>query len=129
MTSKQIDMFEEMNVGQLNSETVTKAEKKKKGEPVPFVVQQLRDKADLFLQRNALYGDNYKRFGPILVLLLEGQELDPSNEVQMNRLGLFVQVVSKMTRYGQNFSSGGHDDSLDDMAVYSMMLKQLDHGA
>lgn len=95
----------------------------------PFVVRELREKADLYLERNKLYGDNYKRFGKILSLLLEGQTLDAADTVQMNRLGVFIQVAGKLVRYGENFVSGGHDDSLDDLAVYAMMMKELDHDA
>lgn len=93
----------------------------------PFVVQELKAKADLYLQRNKIYGSNYMRFGPILSLILEGQKLDASDPQQMNRIGIFVQIIAKITRYGENFCKGGHDDSLDDIAVYSMMLKQLDN--
>lgn len=91
-----------------------------------FVPKQLMDKARLYAERNALYGDNYKRFGVILTCLLDGQQLDASDVDQMNRLGVFVQIVSKMTRYGNLFTIEPHADSLDDIAVYSMMLKELD---
>jgi hypothetical protein len=39
---------------------------------------------------------------------------------------VFVQIVGKLTRYAEQFTSGGHEDSLDDTAVYSMMMKELD---
>lgn len=92
----------------------------------PFVVRELRVKADLYKQRNAVYGSNYHRFGPILSLILQGQKLDASDFQQMNRLGIFVQIIAKITRYGENFARGGHDDSLDDISVYAMMLKEMD---
>lgn len=91
-----------------------------------FVPAELHKKAELYEQRNALYGDNYKRFGPILSLILAGQRLDTADAQQMNRLGTLVQIIAKVTRYGENFTRGGHEDSLDDIAVYSMMLKELD---
>lgn len=93
----------------------------------PFVSQQLIAKARLFEERHAVYGDNYHRFGPIMALLIGQQKLDPLNAQQMSRLGIFVQIVSKITRYAENFDSGGHADSLDDIAVYAMMLQELDH--
>jgi hypothetical protein len=34
-------------------------------------------------------------------------------------------MVSKITRYANCWSSG-HDDSLDDLSVYTMMLRELD---
>jgi len=95
----------------------------------PFVVRELKAKADLFLERNKLYGDNYKRFGAIFSMIMQGQNLDTSNYEDMCRLGILVQIVGKVTRYGENFNRGGHDDSLDDIAVYSLMLKELDGNA
>ena len=92
-----------------------------------YVAAELKAKADLFNERAALYGDNYKRFGPIMKQLLHVQMLDPMDAHAMNRLGIFVQIVSKITRYGENFTAGGHNDSLDDIAVYAMMLKSLDN--
>jgi hypothetical protein len=90
------------------------------------VPDMLRDAAKLYEVRNAFYGDNYKRFGPIMDMLFpNGIELKSSDD--FNRFGIFVQVVSKVTRYAEMFTRGGHPDSLDDNAVYSMMLQELDH--
>jgi len=89
------------------------------------VPEMLRDNAGIYEQRNQLYGDNYKRFGKIMDILFPGG-ICLQNEDDFNRFGIFVQVVSKITRYAENFSRGGHDDSLDDNTVYSMMLKELD---
>ena len=85
-----------------------------------YIVQLLAD-------RHALYGDNYHRFGPIMKLLIGNQKINPASADDMARLGIFVQIVGKITRYGEQFDRGGHDDSLDDMAVYAMMLKELDN--
>lgn len=90
-----------------------------------FVPDQLRKAAEIYEQRNTLYGDNYKRFGPIMKLLFPDGIMVKYDD-DWNRLGILVQVVSKLTRYAQNFKEGGHADSLDDMAVYAMMLKELD---
>lgn len=96
----------------------------------PFVVRELRAKADLYKERNALYGDNYKRFGTILSLILgPNTKLDAGDAEQMNRFGIFVHLVGKLTRYGEQFSRGGHRDSLDDLSVYAMMLAELDEEA
>jgi hypothetical protein len=92
----------------------------------PYVPDQLRAKAAIYEERNKLYGDNYKRFGPIMALLFpNGLTLATGDD--HNRFGVFVQIVAKVTRYAEQFQAGGHDDSLDDTAVYSMMLKQLDN--
>lgn len=94
-----------------------------------FVVEEFCKKADLYSSRNELYGDNYKRFGKAFVALLGSQKISITDESDMNRLGVLNQIISKLSRYCQNFDRGGHDDSLDDIAVYSMMLKELDHEA
>jgi hypothetical protein len=85
----------------------------------------LRKAAGIYEERNKLYGDNYKRFGEIMRCLFpNGLELKSAED--FNRIGIFVQVVSKVTRYGENFVRGGHPDSLDDASVYAMMLQELD---
>jgi hypothetical protein len=89
-----------------------------------FVPDSLKAAAAIYEERNKLYGDNYKKFGlafwPILrVVNLEGPD-------DLNRFAVLIQILSKITRYCENFNAGGHADSLDDMAVYAMMLKELD---
>ncbi len=92
---------------------------------LPYVAKQLHDKANLFAERNAVYGDNYLRFGKIMMALLpNGIHLE--SESDMNQFTLFVQLVHKLSRYANSLGKGGHADSLDDNAVYSMMLKQSD---
>lgn len=90
-----------------------------------FVPEALRKAAEIYEQRNALYGDNYKRFGPVMKLLFP-DGLTIKYDDDWNRIGILVQMVSKLTRYAQNFKAGGHEDSLDDLAVYTMMLRELD---
>lgn len=92
------------------------------------VPEMLREAAGIYEERNKLYGDNYKRFGAIMQLLFPNNaELAWHDE--FNRFGIFVQMVSKLTRYAENFDRGGHRDSLDDLAVYAMMLRELDEEA
>jgi hypothetical protein len=88
------------------------------------VPEMLIEASNLYKERNALYGDNYKRFGPALHSLISSVKID--NPDDFNRFALLTQIFSKMSRYCQLFAEGGHDDSLDDMAVYAMMLKELD---
>lgn len=91
-----------------------------------FVTNQLRKAADIYEERNALYGANYKHFGEAMVgIFPQGVTLNTVDD--FNRFGIFVQVISKATRYGQMFNRGGHPDSLDDLSVYSQMLQELDH--
>jgi hypothetical protein len=91
-----------------------------------FVPNELIAKAELYRERNKIYGDNYKRFGKVMALLFP-KGLNLSSADDHNRFGIFVQIVAKVTRYAENFERGGHDDSLDDNSVYSMMLKELDN--
>ena len=106
-------------MSELNSEMVMAASNSE-------VPKTLHRAAEIYEQRNAIYGNNYRRFGPVLALVLAGQQLNPADPDEMNRLGILVQIVAKLTRYGENFTRGGHDDSLDDNIVYSAMLKELD---
>lgn len=94
-------------------------------EPTHSVPSMLRMCADTYEERNELYGDNYKRFGHVMMALLPRGVVCRSVD-EFNRLGVLVQVVGKLSRYCENFEDGGHDDSLLDLAVYSQMLRELD---
>lgn len=90
-----------------------------------FVPARLRAAAAIYEERNALYGDNYMQFGKIMVLLFpNGIELKTVDD--WNRMGVYVQKMAKVTRYAQQYRKGGHADSLDDEAVYAMMLQEMD---
>jgi hypothetical protein len=39
---------------------------------------------------------------------------------------VMTHIVSKLHRYALNFETGGHQDSLKDLAVYAAMLASLD---
>ena len=91
----------------------------------PFVTQQLRNAANIYEQRNALYGDNYHHFGNAMIAMFPRGITIRSVE-DWNRIGILVQMAAKLTRYGQQFTAGGHVDSLDDLSVYSQMLQELD---
>jgi hypothetical protein len=102
---------------------------------VATVPDMLREAAGIYEERNKLYGDNYKRFGTIMAALFPdgiarragiGNALGETMPEYFNRVGVLIQIISKLTRYCQNFDRGGHPDSLDDLAVYSMMLQELD---
>lgn len=53
----------------------------------------------------------------------KGLVLDTAED--FNRFCLYVQVISKATRYGQSFKKG-HRDSMEDMAVYAIMQAEYD---
>lgn len=78
-----------------------------------------------FTERNALYGDNYRQFGPIMTAIFpEGVRLETAAD--FSRFGVFTQAVAKFTRYAASFSKGGHPDSAHDLMVYGAMLVHLD---
>lgn len=85
----------------------------------------LRSAADIYEERNAEYGDTYKNHGNIVKSLFpEGIEL--KDESDMRRFAILDMVISKLGRYCNNFTTGGHQDSLHDISVYVMMLDELD---
>lgn len=84
----------------------------------------LEDMAKTFRERNALYGNNYHHFGEMMVALFP-RPLTISTEEEWNRLALLLQVQIKVSRYAQQFPTGGHQDSAHDAGVYSAMLEEL----
>ena len=80
--------------------------------------------ADTFRQRNALYGDNYTRFGDIMMgIFPAGVELRTAAD--FNRYGQLFMCMCKLTRYAENFNKGGHQDSAHDLTVYAAMLEEM----
>lgn len=89
------------------------------------VPQRLIDLGKLYEQRNALYGDNYLHFGTVLRgMFPRGITLISAED--FNRFALFTQMVHKLTRYARAMPEHGHEDSLDDTAVYAQMLQFYD---
>jgi len=85
----------------------------------------LNETANIYRERNKLYKDNYKRIGAIFTELFPyGLRLD--SEYDFNRFAIFNHILNKVTRYAMTWQEG-HIDSLDDIAVYVMMLKELDN--
>jgi hypothetical protein len=93
--------------------------------PASFVPDKLRDLANLYEERNVTYGDNYKRFGPMAAMMFPNGLIIRSAD-DWNRLALFIHVMTKVTRYANLFDKNGHSDSLDDLAVYAMMMREID---
>lgn len=87
--------------------------------------ERLRNLAELFEERNAHYGDDYTRFGHRMKSFFPGG-VTLSSEEDFCRFGVLCFMVSKFSRYANNFATGGHSDSLHDLAVYSAMLDELD---
>lgn len=88
------------------------------------VPEILRECATTYEKRNKLYGDNYKKFGHVMQAIFpDGVSL--VTEDQHIRFGVFVQCVSKLTRYAQMIEDGGHKDSAHDLSVYGAMLEEV----
>ena len=90
----------------------------------------LRSNAQTYEERNKLYGDNYKKFGHVMQVVFP-QGIPCSSVEDFNRLGIFIQCLSKLMRYAENMDKGGHQDSAHDLSVYAAMLEELtdDHTA
>lgn len=102
-------------------------------DPVPRMIRKdapksvpeiLRAMASTYEQRNALYGNNYKRIGLTFVTLFpEGLTVRTADE--WNRLFVLLQIVGKVSRHTAQWKAGGHQDSLHDAAVYAAMAEEL----
>lgn len=89
------------------------------------VPEYLRKSADAFEERNAEYGDGYKKFGEVMMgLFPEGIEI--KNQKDASRYAILNIMVAKLDRYCKNFNKGGHEDSLIDLSTYSAMLNEVD---
>jgi hypothetical protein len=87
--------------------------------------ERLLKAASLFKERNGQYKANYLRFGPTLAVMFpDGVRVQGAEE--LGRFLLFAHLFTKLTRYATNMNSGGHEDSLDDLSVYAMMLAEHD---
>ena len=89
------------------------------------ITEMLNSLGIIYEERNKVYGDNYKKFGHIMVAMFPNG-LTIKSIRDFNRLGVFIQIVSKISRYAVKFPESSHGDSLDDLSVYSQMLRELD---
>jgi hypothetical protein len=86
----------------------------------------LEDGAATFRERNAIYGDTYLEFGRMCAAIFpEGIRVEPGDIDGFNRLGVLVQAIGKIARYGANLNKGGHQDSAHDLMVYAAMLEEV----
>lgn len=79
--------------------------------------------AETFAKRNKVYGDNYLSFGAVMVALHGAAPLCPVTAHEHNVAGLWIQIVSKLTRFAN--SGCMHVDSVHDLAVYAAMLESV----
>ena len=81
--------------------------------------ERLRALADLYEAKNKEYGDAYKNVGE----MASGMGL-PST-INWSKTAILCVMMYKLQRYCANLDCG-HGDSLDDLAVYAMMLREID---
>ena len=89
------------------------------------VAELLRDSANLFDSRNAMYGDGYNRTGKILKAFFPNG-IHLNTEEDFSRFFTFGMLLVKLDRYARNFCKGGHLDSIRDAQVYAAMLEYKD---
>lgn len=85
----------------------------------------LAQAAKTYEERNEIYKDNYYYVGHIMSMLFPNG-LNIKDADDWNRIQLIVLNVVKQTRYCQQFSNGGHQDSIRDQIVYGAMLEEMD---
>lgn len=77
-----------------------------------------------FKERNAVYGDSYKRHGEVMAVLFPNG-LKLLDEEDFNRFGILNMQVSKLIRYTQAWNER-HIDSSHDLGVYCFMQEEFD---
>jgi hypothetical protein len=90
-----------------------------------FVVRELHQLAALFEERDKQYGAAYLDVGKVWIALFPNG-LTLKTERDFRRACLLMMLIHKLKRYAAGWERGGHDDSLDDLAVYAMMNKHSD---
>ena len=99
--------------------------KPKLGEFQEGVASTLESAADTFRERAVVYKDNFRKVGAVMAALFpEGMTLKTPEDY--NRWHLFELAIVKLTRYTNNYSEGGHADSVTDLIVYMAMVQGLD---
>lgn len=81
--------------------------------------------AEIYAERNKIYGDNWIRFSKVMLALFPNG-ISLKTEDDFSRFQLFSHVVAKQTRYSNNWDVGGHADSSIDLSVYGAMLSAID---
>jgi hypothetical protein len=89
------------------------------------VPDEIAKLAALYAEKHGEYGDTEIYSGEVFVgLLPNGVVLKTRSDFA--RFALFHHLVNKVLRYANNFAAGGHEDSLRDLALYAMMLREID---
>lgn len=89
------------------------------------IVESLNSLIKIRQERQGVYNGIENRRAEVITGLFGGYP-EITNDLDLNRYGIYMKMVEKMIRYANNFYDGGHDDSLDDIAIFSQMLKEMD---
>jgi hypothetical protein len=89
------------------------------------VAENLSELIQIHEDRAHLYGNDYLT-GATSIMGLFPRGVEARTPRDAIRLGLIYQLHAKLLRYCYRFNDGGHEDSLDDIAVYAQMLKNVD---
>lgn len=84
----------------------------------------LKEAAAVYKDRNAAYGENWRKVGPLMAQLFGKVTLETADDY--NRFHILMLAIVKLTRYTQNWAKGGHEDSAYDSAVYWAILQSID---
>jgi hypothetical protein len=98
-------------------------------ELTPFqesVLKLLRGSADAYQERSAVYKDNFRSVGRVMEALFPDGAPSLGPAVDYDRWHIFELIIVKLTRYANNYSQGGHEDSVVDMVAYLGILHALD---
>lgn len=87
-------------------------------------LDNLKEATNLYSEKHKIYGDNYKVAGIIFERLFPN-EIKIKTYQDYNRFAILMQILNKLIRYSFNWDTG-HPDSLSDITVYAMILKELD---
>lgn len=85
----------------------------------------LIDGGKTFLERHKVYGNNFLKVGNMMVAMFP-DGLTITTPEDWVRLELLIMKVVKFSRYAENFTKGGHKDSIHDDMVYAAMLEHVD---
>lgn len=89
------------------------------------VPARLKKLGEIYESRQPVYGDDYKHAGDMYAAMFP-RGLTLSTPEEFNRMSLFVHLCAKLARYAQGDMKKGHADSLDDVSVYSQMMREVD---
>lgn len=81
----------------------------------------LVEMADTYRERNAVYGDNYKRVGKLMTVLFPDGV--PPEILHSDQFHLFELILVKLSRFA--ISGLQHQDSIHDTGVYAAMCEAI----